>query len=76
MDKTKELILDNGDWTYLIEDESVVRVKIVDGNDVILTAKRDGYSYIRFIKNDGTEKNYYVTVSGGSIWIDLLEEDN
>ncbi len=74
-DKSKEIFLDEGSWTYLMEDESVVVVEIVDGNHVTLTAKRDGNTLIRFKNAEGIEKEYYVTVSGGSIFINLFEED-
>ena len=61
-------------WSYSIEGEPVVVVKITDGNHVMLTAKRDGDTSIRFEHADGTEKEYYVTVSDGSIWIDFFDE--
>ena len=73
-DKTKEIFLDEGNWTYSMEDESIVIVEITDENHVTLTAKRDGNTVIRFENADGTEQEYYVTVSGGSIWINVLDE--
>ena len=74
-DKTEEILLEEGSWTYSLEDESVVVLEIADGNHVTLTAKKDGNTFIRFENSDGTERNYLVTVSGGSIWINLLDED-
>ncbi len=74
-DKSKEIFLEEGSWTYSLEDESIVEVEITEGDRVLLTAKRDGNTYIRFKSAYGIERNYYVTVSGGSIWINLLEED-
>lgn len=74
IDKSKEILLDEGSWNYSLEDESVVVVEITDGNHVTLTAKHDGNTSIRFESDEGTEINYYVTVSGGSIWINLLDE--
>jgi len=73
-DNTWEIILDEGNWTYTLEDESIVMLEIADGNHATLTAKQDGYTFIRFENSEGTELNYYVTVSGGSIWINLLDE--
>lgn len=73
-DNTWEIILDEGSWTYTMEDESVVLLEITDGHHVTLTAKKDGYTFIRFENSDGTEVNYYLTVSNGSIWINLLDE--
>ncbi|AWE08801.1 hypothetical protein DCE79_16195 [Lysinibacillus sp. 2017] len=74
IDKSKEILLDEGSWNYSLEDESVVVVEITEGNHVTLTAKHDGNTSIRFESDEGTEINYYVTVSGGSIWINLLDE--
>lgn len=74
-DKTAEILLDEGNWTYSVEGESAVTVEITDGNHVTLTTKRDGNTFIRFENADGTEINYYVTVSGGGIWINLLDEN-
>lgn len=73
-DKTEEIFLEEGSWTYMVEDESVVMTEITEGNHVTLTAKQDGTTFIRFENTDGTEVNYYVTVSGGGIWINLLDE--
>ncbi|MER2106720.1 MAG: hypothetical protein ABS949_07260 [Solibacillus sp.] len=73
-DKTEEIFLNEGNWTYSLGDESIVVVEITAGNHVTLTAKRDGNTFIRFENADGTEQNYYITVSGGSIWINLLDE--
>lgn len=73
-DNIVEIILDEESWTYTIEDESVVVLEIRDGHHVTLTAKHDGHTFIRFENSEGKEVNYYVTVSGGSIWINLLDE--
>lgn len=75
VDKSKDIFLDDGNWAYSMEDESVVVVEIKDGNHVVLTAKHDGNTFIRFENADGSEQNYYITVSGGNIWINLLDEN-
>jgi hypothetical protein len=66
-DKTEEIVLEAGNWTYSADDESVVTTDISDGHHVTLTAKQDGNTLIRFKNSDGTEDQYYVTVSGGGI---------
>src|SRR5690606_18680680 len=38
-DNTWEIILDEGNWTYTLEDESIVMLEIADGNHATLTAK-------------------------------------
>lgn len=74
-DKTEEIVLEEGSWTYSMEDESVVMIEMTDDNHATLIAKQDGNTFIHFENTDGTEINYYVTVSGGGIWINLLDED-
>ena len=74
-DKYEEIFLDEGNWIYSVEDDSIVGLEIVDGNHVTLTAKRDGNTFIHFENAEGIEKEYYVTVSGGGIFINLLDED-
>lgn len=73
-DKTEEIFLEEGSWTYSMEDETIVMIEMTDDNHATLTAKQDGNTFIRFENTDGTEINYYVTVSGGGIWINLLDE--
>ena len=75
IDKTEDIFLDEGNWTYSVEDESVAAVEIADGNHITVTAKHDGNTFIRFENADGTEKNYLVTVSGGNVWISPIDEN-
>ncbi len=60
--------LGEGDWSYSIEDDSFFDVEIEDGTAVV-KAKKDGGTYLYFTKNDGTEEEYYITVSGGGVTI-------
>lgn len=71
--RTQEMNLSEGSWSCTVEDESIVSVEIEDGNHATMKAMHDGHSYVYFEKDDGTQKTYYVTVSGGSIWSDLIE---
>ena len=68
-----ELTIPAGDWAYTMEDESVASVKLDADGRVTVTAKHDGSTYLIFRAPDGTELEYYVTVSGGSPWVDLLD---
>lgn len=43
-------------------------------NEVTLTAKQDGYTLIHFKNTNGDEMSYYVTVSGGGIFINQWDE--
>ena len=72
----KELLLPAGTWTVTAEDDSVVDVKIEDGNRATVTAKKEAMTkgssvstVLLFENADGTVEKYDVTVSGGSIWL-------
>lgn len=73
--KTAELDLEQGSWTYNIEHASIVEVDVIDGHHVTFTAKKDGTTLVAFTDTDGTQRDYYVTVSGGGIWVDAFYED-
>lgn len=68
-----ELTLPAGEWAYTMEDDSVASVKLDADGHATVTAKHDGSTYLVFRAPDGTELEYYVTVSGGSPWVDLLD---
>ena len=74
IDRSADITLDSGSWTYTLQDESVAEVEFSDDNHVTVTAKHSGGTYLTFKNADGAESEYYITVSGGNIWIDCLDE--
>lgn len=73
--KTAELDFQQGDWTYNVEHASIVEVDVIDGRHVTFTAKKEGTTLVAFTNTNGTQRDYYVTVSGGGIWVDAFHED-
>ena len=71
--KTTELYFEESNWTYNIENNDIVSVNISDGNRVVMKAKHNGGTYVYFTDSNGNKKTYYVTVSGGGVWADLIE---
>lgn len=69
----QEINLGDGSWTYEIEDDSVVSVEMEDGNTAKLKSVHDGRCSVFFKNEDGTEVEYYVTVSGGGIYSNLMD---
>lgn len=61
------ITLDEGSWTYVIEDPEIADVEIKDDNSVVFSAKSKGTSLVTFTNENGEITEYYVTVSGGSI---------
>ena len=70
--RTAETYLGEGSWSYTVEDDSVVRVEIADGNAAV-TAKHDGYTVIVFENAEGSTQSFDVTVSGGSVWMSPID---
>lgn len=67
--------LDEGDWSYTLNDDSIVAVKIDDDNRAKIRAKRDGTTYICFEDENGKKREYDVTVSGGQIWLSSYDDE-
>ena len=66
-DGSMSLTLDEGNWTYTLEDDSIVSVEIEGGNYIILTAKHNGSTTLRLTREDGFVDTYTVEVSGRNI---------
>lgn len=73
MDDSQIVYIGEGSWSCEITDESVVSVGIDGDNNAEFKAVKDGYSYVYFIKDDGTKEEYYVTVSGGGVYINRFD---
>lgn len=71
-DSVKTLSVD-GFEEYTVSDSSVIGVSSENGN-IKIKAKHDGHSYIDFTFDDGSKRQFYVSVSGGSIWVDEMTE--
>lgn len=76
-DAKAEIVLpDSEAWEYeLVDDHSVgsiARVEI-EGNKAKLKAKHDGNAYLRFVNASGEEEIYNITVYGGGITLDHME---
>lgn len=72
-DHTKTVELDEGNWTVTVEDEAVLEASLEDKTTATLKPMGNGSTYVVFTDENGTVLTYYATVSGGEIWLDLLE---
>lgn len=72
--RTADVYLGEGSWSYTVDDESIIRVEM-DEDSAELIVKHDGSTVLRFENTDGTTKSVDVTVSGGSIWVDPIEDE-
>ena len=68
----KEVIdLGEGSWSCEVENEEIIDAQIL-GSSVEVRAEKNGYSYLYCTNGSGETKEFYVTVSGGELWIDAL----
>ncbi|AWK51631.1 hypothetical protein DIC82_11625 [Clostridium beijerinckii] len=70
-----DMYLDEGNWTYTMENKSIVDIKIENGNYIMITSKHDGDTFIHFNNTDGSEREYSIVVSGGSISLLQVDDD-
>lgn len=73
-DATHEITLpDSEKWEYELVDDSSIATVEIEGNKATIKSKHDGISYLRFINANGEEEIYSMTVSGGGITLNLME---
>ena len=70
---TEIIELDKGNWTCLVDDESIVDVKLEDSK-LSVTSKSNGTVCITLVDKDGKERVFYATVTGNEIFISELTD--
>lgn len=65
--------LPEGDWTYVIEDDSIVQVEKNDSDSFTVLAGKAGSTLITFKNENGEIKEYYATISGGGIYMNEFD---
>lgn len=66
-DTTADIELPEGEWSYTVDDESVVSVETIDADSFRFKAKKEGNTIVTFENSDGSITEYYVTVYGGDL---------
>lgn len=66
---TYEVVLPEGNWVYVIEDDSIVQIEKTDSDNFTLHAGKAGGTLITFTKENGERKEYYVTISNSGIYL-------
>ncbi|MCQ2462276.1 MAG: pilus assembly protein N-terminal domain-containing protein [Clostridia bacterium] len=70
---TKELTLDEGQWSYSMDDTSIADIEIADGNQVTVTSKKNGYTIIAFTDENGKMKEYSLLVDGKNVTLEIID---
>lgn len=70
---TQYINLPEGEWTYIVEDESIAKINSDDGINYEVTAQKEGHSQLLFTDSNGNIKDYEITVAAGSVIINEVE---
>ena len=68
-----QLVLEEGSWACTVQDESVVRVAITEGNIAQLTGLKQGDTLLTFENGDGVRQTYCVVINGADIQIGAVD---
>lgn len=68
-----EISLPEGDWTYEIEDESVVTVEKSDSDSFFVKAGKKGMTLITFTNENGEIREYYATISNSGVYVNSVQ---
>lgn len=66
--KSQEIYIGDGEWSYTVDNESVVDIEMASGS-AEFKAKEKGNAHIIFKNTDGEVKEYDATVTGGGIYV-------
>lgn len=70
---TMGLTLEEGEWTYTIDDTSIADITVEDGNAFTITGKKNGSAIIDFENSDGTVRSYCIVVNGKSLMVNPID---
>ncbi len=66
---TYEITLPEGDWVYVIEDDSIAQIEEEPSGSFTIKAGNAGVTLITFTNENGEVKEYYVTISSNGIYL-------
>lgn len=67
------LRLGEGSWTCTVGDPAVAGITVDPDNAASVTAGKAGTTLVTFVNEQGEKKEYYITVSGGGIYVNKME---
>lgn len=67
-----EIYLPDGNWSYYVEDDSLIEIRDEDSNSYTVTAVKEGSTFITFEDELGNIEEYHVSVTGGGIFVNKL----
>ena len=70
---TMGLTLEEGEWTYTLDDTSIADITVEDGNDFTITGKKNGSAIVDFTNTDGTVQSYCIVVNGKNLMVNPID---
>ncbi len=70
---SQTLHLGEGNWTYTLDDPSIAGIVLEQDHSVSVTANQKGTTLLTFVNESGEKKEFYITVSGGSVYINAID---
>lgn len=68
-----EISLPEGNWSFEIEDESVVTIEKSESGSFLVKAGKKGMTLITFTNENGESKDYYATISQSGVYVNSVE---
>lgn len=65
--------LEDGKWTYTVDNSEIASVTVDDNNSAVFSANKDGTAIFTFTNEKGDTIEYCATVSGGGIFISVID---
>lgn len=71
--RVQSLPLDEGNWTFSVEDPSVAQITISDGNTLTASARAEGSTLVFLTNDHGDKIEVWVSVINGSVMVGVIE---
>lgn len=68
-----DINLPEGEWTYMLENESVVKLTTKEGRNYTVRPGKEGATMLTFMDENGNIREYYITVHGGGVTVNTFE---
>lgn len=64
-----------GNWTWTVDDPAIAEIEWTPDNSMSVTAKEKGTTLLTLVNESGERLEYYITVSGGGVYINQMDPE-
>ena len=69
------ILLGDGAWTWTMEDPAIATIELNQDRSLSVTAKGEGVTLLTLENESGDRQEYYITVSGGGVFINQYDSE-